>query len=126
MPANPTIQYIAFIMLILASLVVRCGHESPTSPESDITILPALTDSIPYDRLGKGKLVFERIQPSSSATYVLDIDRRASWGVSAHAINGPSISPDGRTIAFSSPTGNFHERSIDLLDIAGSNRRRIF
>jgi Tol biopolymer transport system component len=126
MSTVPIIRNTAIISLLLGALALRCGQESPTAPESGITILPALTDSIPYDRLAKGKLVFERVQTNSSGTYIVDIDHRVSWGVRAHQINGPSVSPDGSTIAFASPTGNFHEHSIDLLDIAGSNRRRIF
>lgn len=61
-----------------------------------------LTDKIPYDSLGSGKIVFDRVRFSSYASgfYVIDIDKKKSWGFNLNSLTrDPYISPDGSKIA---------------------------
>jgi Tol biopolymer transport system component len=61
-----------------------------------------LFDSIPYDVLGQGKLVFRRevrdMEQHYSATYIVDIDRQKSYF--REYMGDPAISPDGSEIVF--------------------------
>jgi hypothetical protein len=42
---------------------ISCKKDSPINPgDTTRSILPALTDPIPYEKLGHGKIVFERIR----------------------------------------------------------------
>ena len=52
-----------------------CKEESPV--ESNLATLPALADPIPFDRLGEGKLVFERVQSGemNGTIYLIRKDR---------------------------------------------------
>jgi len=71
------------------------AYENPF-PVSD------LSDSIPYDVLGQGKLVFRREvhNPDQhySAAYIVDIDKRNSFF--REDMGEPTISPDGSEIVF--------------------------
>jgi Tol biopolymer transport system component len=57
----------------------------------------------PYQALGTGKIVFDRINdPGGSGLYVIDIDKRKSYGFRLNSLTRwPYISPDGTKIACS-------------------------
>lgn len=115
-----------FIVILYTFLNVSCSYEIPVEP--DIFILPELTDPIPYEMLGQGKLVFERICPLDnchSGVYVIDIDKRRSWGIGGGVINGPSISPDGQSIAYTSYTDLTTAYDVYIMNNDGTNRRRV-
>ncbi len=84
-------------VLILA--VWACKSKAPTKP--DLPTLPALTDPIPYAKLGqRGKLVFERVEIKSNdaqGLYVLDIANGRSAAIAGN-YETPSVSPDGKRI----------------------------
>jgi len=87
--------------------------------------LGSLSDDIPYDELGSGKILFFRNDLSdSSGCYVIDIDQKSSYGFRLNSdIRMPYISPDGSKIAcslYDSPVPN-PAWNIYCMDIDGSN-----
>jgi hypothetical protein len=98
-----------------ALLLLAC--DGPVEPEFGGNSLPPLTDAIPYEALGGGRIVFSRTGPGGeySGIYVVDIDHPSSWGFDPRDVNpvkdelapggfltwsGPCVSPDGTRIAF--------------------------
>jgi Tol biopolymer transport system component len=66
-------------------------------------LLP-LSDDIPYDSLGNGKILFERTNEQGvSSFYIIDIDNRKTSGFLLEncKITQPALSPDGEKIACS-------------------------
>ena len=114
--------YVAFLILI--SIITGCKKSS--NPVDNLPILPTLNDSIPYKSLGQGKIVFERIGPLSNnydGGYVIDINNHKSWGVLNGVFDGPSISPNGKYISFSTSTPYPAKTYFDIytINIDGSN-----
>lgn len=86
--------------------------------------LPQITDVIPYEALGSGKIVFNRISLLNiSGLYLIDADNKKTSGF---RLNGfpwpanPDISPDGTRIACTMYT---YETAVtvSLMNIDGSN-----
>ena len=85
----------SFLILNYSCLNQYNAYENPF-PVSD------LFDSIPYDVLGQGKLVFRREVYNSgqhyAAAYIVDIDKQNSFF--REDMGEPTISPDGSKIVF--------------------------
>jgi TolB protein len=126
-------RMLATPILLAASTAVflfnACNKESPVGPSSpNIPELPALTDPIPYETLGKGKLVFQRIGPNGGnyeGVYVIDVTGRRSWGASNGVLWGPAVSPDGEKIAYAAFTSLNTKYDVYVMNIDGSNSKRI-
>jgi Tol biopolymer transport system component len=102
-----------------------CNKENPVESSSPTSSFPPLTDPIPFDKLGQGKLVFERLGPYGGV-YVVDIDHRRSWGLGGVG-GGPAASPDGERIAYTALTPYPSETYYDvyIMNIDGTNRQRV-
>ena len=61
--------------------------------------LEPLTDEIPFEELGSGKILFQRSNLSeSNGYYIIDVDQKRSYGFNLNSfINWPYVSPDGST-----------------------------
>ena len=89
-----------------------------------------MTDTIPYEKLGQGKLVFERIGPSEnnySGVYVIDIYNQSSWGIRSGVFNSIAVSPGGQKIAFTRHAGYLADTAFDVhvMDIDGANIQNV-
>jgi hypothetical protein len=117
---------LSFTLLCFSVGNLGCKKESPVEP--NLPPLPALTDSIPFDILGQGKLVFARIGPHNnnySGLYVVDIDHRRSWGIGGGVLDGPAVSPDGQSIAYSASNGGSTVYDVYIMNIDGSGARQV-
>jgi hypothetical protein len=117
-------KLLPFTILCFSVGNLGCTKESPVEP--NLPQLPALVDPIPFARLGQGKLVFGRIGPSGnnySGIYVVDIDQQRSWGIDGEVIFGPSISPDGQRIAYTTYTSTKTAYGVYIMNIDGTNQQ---
>lgn len=115
-------------LLIFISIITGCKESSNPVYTNNPPTLPTLSDPIPYENLGQGKIVFERIGPLSnnySGGYVIDINNRKSWDIYSGVFDGPSISPDGKLVAFSTLTSYHTYYDIYTVNIDGSNKQQI-
>lgn len=113
------------VMLCLSLGNPGCKKESPVGPSGPK--FPTLTDPIPFGALGMGKLVFERIGPFSNnyqGVYVLDVGQQRSSGFDG-IFDGPSISPDGKQIAFAALTSIQSAYDIYVIGVDGTNRQLV-
>jgi hypothetical protein len=89
---------------LLLSVLPACKNE-PSGPSSESSIVrgpaPLLKDTIPYARLGSGRLAFKRYTPfNGDAFYVLDALHNSSTGIAVGgSVMFPAISPDGEKLA---------------------------
>ena len=86
--------------------------------------LGSLTNDIPFEELGSGKIVFQRNYLLDSIEfYVIDIDQKRSWGFRLNSsIRHPSVSPDGSKIACSIYDDEFpHTLNIHCMKTDGSS-----
>lgn len=131
---SKNIHFIALFFigwLILTN--IACNKETPVEPNIPSLPLPPLTDTIPYDVLGQGKVVFERIGPFSGrykGLYVIDIDEQSSWGIDIGLEVSPVVSPDGKKIAtskysYSSEWSSSTWYDIHVMNIDGTNQQNI-
>jgi Tol biopolymer transport system component len=126
-------QKIVRFVIIPASFFALTAHfaceqkaNEATEPTRDV--FPQLIDSIPYEQLGQGKLVFERLGPQEnnySGVYVIDINNRSSWGIGSGVFDGPTASPNGQKIAFSRLADLDTAFDIHIMDIDGSNIQNV-
>ncbi|MEJ2614393.1 MAG: hypothetical protein P8Z35_05520 [Ignavibacteriaceae bacterium] len=86
--------------------------------------LPVLADSIPYNKLGSGKIVFQRENNNYEGIYVIDINHKKSWGINQAGF-APQISPGGDKIALTKYTNSETAYDVYLTDIYGNNPKRI-
>ena len=122
-----------FVLLLAIAWSYACEQkpEKPKEPEEPAKHkLPDLADAIPFERLGRGKLVFERIGPLAnnySGVYVVDIDNRRSWGTESDVFDGPAVSPDGQKIAFSRLAAGATPTLYDIhvMSINGTNTQNV-
>ena len=119
-----------FYLVLLLLISINTGCKNSSNPDDYNLPLPALKDSIPYGSLGQGKIVFERIGPLSNnydGGYVIDINNHKSWGVHNGVFDGPSISPDGKLVAFAQYTPPPANSLWDIysVNIDGSNLQQI-
>ena len=90
-----------------------------------VSLCLPLTDVIPFETLGSGKIVFDRTYnvQNGSGYYVIDIDKKTTSGF---RLNGgsqqPNISPDGTRIACTMvPVSYKLGFNICIMNIDGSN-----
>jgi Tol biopolymer transport system component len=115
-----------FTLLLAIAWSYACEHK-PVEPPKPLKP-PDLLDAIPFERLGRGKLVFERIVPAAnnySGVYVVDIDNRRSWGTEGGNFDGPEVSPDGQKIAFSRSFDFSTLNDIHIMNIDGTNIQNV-
>ncbi|HJP61300.1 MAG TPA: hypothetical protein VJ865_14930, partial [Gemmatimonadaceae bacterium] len=95
--------------VFVVATVMGCAP-SPSEPRNPdpVPVVPPL-EAVPFELLGSGKIAFERIGGGGAivSLYVIDADARTS----AHffdntVIEGASISPDGRHVAYAAYAGN--------------------
>lgn len=116
------------LLMMLCVIFGNQGCKNDTAVEAESSRLPALTDSIPYAGLGRGRLAFERIGPFNnnySGVYVLDIDQQRAWGAGSGVLFGPAISPDGLQIAYTTYTSPQTAYDVCIMNVDGTNRQRI-
>jgi Tol biopolymer transport system component len=101
-------SFIIHLLLFLSVIISCCKKEPVVEKQVDegpfsVTSLIALSDNIPYQTLGNGKILFERINNlGGSAFYIIDIDKKRSSGFRMKSlIHQPNISPSGTKIACS-------------------------
>ncbi len=93
----PTIIVVSIFCLITSS----CERTFEDKDHFKVISLGPLTDEIPFEELGSGKILFQRVNyPDTSGFYIIDVDKRNSYGFTSDSdINWPYISPDGLKIA---------------------------
>jgi WD40 repeat protein len=115
----------ALMAVLLCFGLPGCTEDSPVEPV--MLSLPPLSDFIPYEELGEGTLVFERIGPtgySYQGVYVLQIGQKRSLALNG-IINGPAVSPDGQKILFTTYTAMQTAYDVYIMNIDGSGRQQI-
>ncbi|GEM_PF-3156573 len=118
---------IAFLFFLFPVLLIS-SCKDPPDEEPVIPTFPPLSDVIPYDTLGEGKLVFQRIGPMDNAysgIYVLDVSQQKAWGISDGDLDGPAVSPDGQKIVFTTYTNDETAYDVYIMGIDGAYRERI-
>ena len=125
-----TYKFMRFIIILAIFLAITTNFACQEATDSTINGLPPLTDTIPYEKLGQGKLVFERIGPSEnnySGVYVIDIYNQSSWGIGSGVFDSPVVSPNGQKIAFTRHAGYPADTLFDvhIMDIDGSNIQNV-
>lgn len=114
------------LLLAVSSVLLSQGcSDALTDSESTLTDLPEL-ESIAFGALGEGKLAFERIhrngaENSMSGLYVIDVDGRTTYGTGGRSFDGPSLSPDGRRVAYSRTRPYHRDEPTTYWDIYMSN-----
>lgn len=116
------------IMTTLLALMDSCNKNNDKIPEEDpykVISLSPVTDKIPYEVLGSGKIVFNRISLQDiNGFYIIDLDNKKTSGFklinSSPWPSSPNISHDGTKIVCSMFTINTAV-TIDLIDLDGSN-----
>lgn len=107
---------------------IACKKETPVEPRPEPPPLPTLTDPIPYEKMGQGKVVFERIGPypgDYQGLYVIDINEQSSWGIDIGLEVSPVASPDGKKIASSKYAGYETAYDVHAMNIDGTNQQNI-
>jgi Tol biopolymer transport system component len=120
------------IIIGLSFVIVSCGSPAKkTSSNTSIPNVPVLPASLPetisYEKLFQGKLVFERMGPSSNAytgVYVIDVNARRSWSIN-YGGTGPQVSPDGTRIALSKYVDLQTKYDIHVMNIDGTQSQNI-
>jgi Tol biopolymer transport system component len=118
---------IFLLITILCLSQFSCSKDdNPVDPsERD---LPPLEDEIPYDFLGSGKILFERVGPypgEYEGFYIIDIDNRKTWGMGIQSSSDPCLSIDGNKIAFTHSNGSDTFYDIYTMNLDGSNMKRV-
>jgi Tol biopolymer transport system component len=102
---NLLFYWLAFLSFAAISCDKENANDNPGEKSTfKVTELLPLSDDIPYDSLGSGKILFERTyKQGGSSFYVIDIDNKKSSGflMENYQMTQPSISPDGNKIACS-------------------------
>ncbi len=112
------------ILALCLNLAVftACNKKEILEPQKPA--LPALSDPIPYEALGSGTIVFERIGPAPgeySGCYVIDINQRKTRALDLGNCASYRVSPDGEWIVFSKYSGLATEWDIYKTDISGNH-----
>lgn len=96
------------LLFFLIVITISCKKAQPDEILPDdgpfkITTLLPLSDNIPYQLLGSGKILFERkYNPGGTVFYVIDADQKKSAGFKLESqMTQPYISPSGSKIACS-------------------------
>jgi len=127
----PNRAILIIFLLIMLDVFLQCGKETIVNDNSGGNsvkpIYPALNDSIPYNHLGGGKIVFQRKGPPPngySAVYVLDIDQHTAW-IDSNAGDQCAISPIGDVVAFSAYSNPSTLWDIYIVGLHGQNRMQV-
>ncbi len=122
---------IIFIFSCIVIFLLKCSNNEISNPSSSEGSFspeyPALNDTIPYDLLGSGKIVFERVGPypdGYSAVYVLDIDHHKAW-IDSNAGSQSTVCSSGTVIAFSEFTNIETEWNIYTVGLHNENRTQL-
>jgi Tol biopolymer transport system component len=127
----------AFLLLPIIFVITfyfGCKNDSPVEPDySEMFSAPAaLENNIPYNALGRGKIVFSRTGPDGnySAAYIINVDSEKSSLVLDGLVQEPSISPDGKQIAFRTLTSSYSLQGgtywdIYVVDSDGNNKTQV-
>ena len=110
-----------------AVVAIACGDSGSGPPAPEQLLPPPALESIPYGRLGTGKLAFRRVN-DGNYLYVIDADARtvAALNLGGEAID-PALSPDGMRIAYATSSG-FGQASlydISTKRITGADSQRV-
>jgi len=112
--------------LFLTLLVfIACNKKEVMEPQK--IEFRAFTDPIPYDVLGSGTIVFERIGPypgEYEGCYIIDIDNQKTWAFDFGLATGYYVSPDGEKIAFTMHSGK-NAYDVYMINIDGTNLIRL-
>jgi Tol biopolymer transport system component len=114
-----------FIMGMQCVLTISCKNEDVKVDQDKFTVLNPPNDEIPYETLGSGKIVFNRLsygdQNLENGFYTIDIDKKATSGLRFNGVAmHPNVCPDGTKIAFSSYTNVTTAYDIYLMNFNGS------
>jgi len=93
----PTLIVVSIFCLITSS----CKKTFEEKIHFKIIPLGPLTDEIPFEELGSGKILFQRVNYSdTTGFYIIDVDKKNSYGFTSNKyIQYPYVSPDGSKIA---------------------------
>lgn len=119
-----TTYHRALTLALIWSLWINISCKEKSDEESMVHPIPSLIDLIPYEKLGQGKLVFQRVGPIDNAysgIYVIDANQQLAWGISGGDMNGPAVSPDGTKIAYSTTALTETAYDIYVMNIDGTN-----
>jgi Tol biopolymer transport system component len=102
----------------------------PTEDHFEIFTLDPLQEDIPWEALGGGKILFERIQAGSEGEpgfYLIDLDNKTTRGfmLSGNPLQ-PSLSPDGQRIACSMLTDLNSYLDIYIMNTDGTNCQPVY
>lgn len=114
------------VFACLLMITVSCSKHS--DKEQNTSTLPPFDDSIPYNLLGQGKLVFKRIGPPGNAYsgfYVIDIDQNKCWNIDCGYATGPSVSPDGNMITYTKWGTDDTSWDVFIMSIEGDDMEDI-
>ena len=111
MHASTSRSHATLAILVLAAVgTTGAACDIKISTGTDDDVFPELTDTIPFDALGGGRIAFHRTGPSEdyAGIYVVDLDTRGVWGFVPQDglgddfvfVEGPVLAPDGGDIAF--------------------------
>jgi hypothetical protein len=121
-------------MLMLFLLANSCRKQDDIPEAKDpfkVIALTPLTDKIPFQALGSGKILIDRINDTDgSGFYVIDIDKKTTSGFRLNSLTvEPNISPDGTRLACSllnlddwKNSWNIYLMNLDGSDCYPSNR----
>ena len=80
-----------------------CKKNSEEKDPFKVISLGPLTGDIPFEALGSGRILFQRVDPSNNTgIYLMDADRKSTYGFKLNTfLLSPFISPDGSKIVCS-------------------------
>jgi Tol biopolymer transport system component len=109
-----------FLLAVLnLFMLISCDKKEVLEPEGPQ--LPELTDAIPYDKLGSGTIVFERM----GLCYVIDVNQRKTWSLYFPLATNYCVSPDGKKVAFTMYSGTGSVYDVYSVNIDGTNLERL-
>ena len=112
-----------------AVVAIACGDSgsvAPAPPPEELLPPPAL-ESIPYERLGSGKLAFRRAS-DGNYLYVIDAGARTVAALNLGSFSAdPALSPDGTRIAYAAYSGSGQGTAYDVSTkrITGADSQRV-
>ena len=113
-----------------AAVLIACGDSgsvAPAPPPEQLLPPPAL-ESIPYERLGSGKLAFRRVVSDGNYLYVIDAGARTVAALNLGSFSAdPALSPDGTRIAYAAYSGPEQGSAYDISTkrITGADSQRV-